>query len=87
MAADDPVVLILDEPTRGVDVSTKAEIYRLMRELNRQGVAIIMVSSDMEELLGVSDRIVIMCQGRITGELKRNEFEQKKIMEYATLIG
>ena len=82
-----PVVLILDEPTRGVDVSTKAEIYRLMRELNRQGVAIIMVSSDMEELLGVSDRIVVMCQGRITGELKRNEFEQKKIMEYATLIG
>ena len=82
-----PVLLILDEPTRGVDVSTKAEIYRLMRELNRQGVAIIMVSSDMEELLGVSDRIVVMCQGRITGELKRNEFEQKKIMEYATLIG
>lgn len=82
-----PKVLILDEPTRGIDVATKVEIYKLMREMNRRGVAIILVSSDMEELLGVSDRIIVMCQGHITGELEREEFDQKKVMAHATQIG
>lgn len=80
-----PAVLILDEPTRGIDVATKFEIYRLMKELNRAGVAIILVSSDMEELLGVSDRIAVMCQGEITGIFDKAEFDQNKIMEYATM--
>lgn len=81
-----PKVLILDEPTRGIDVATKFEIYHLMQELNRSGVAIILVSSDMEELLGVSDRIAVMCKGHKTGELDRETASQKKIMEYATAI-
>ena len=75
----------MDEPTRGIDVATKFEIYRLMKELNRAGVAIILVSSDMEELLGVSDRIAVMCQGEITGIFDKAEFDQNKIMEYATM--
>lgn len=61
-----PKVLIMDEPTRGIDILAKSEIYRIMRELAKKGVAIILVSSDMEEVLGVSDRIAVMCQGQIT---------------------
>ena len=80
-------LLIMDEPTRGIDILAKSEIYRIMRELAKKGVAIIMVSSDMEEVLGVSDRIAVMCQGQITGFLDREEFDQEKIMEYATAIG
>lgn len=79
-----PTILIMDEPTRGIDVLTKSEIYKLMRKLAKEGVSIILVSSDMEELLGVSDRIAVMCQGKITGILERSEFSQEKIMEYAT---
>lgn len=79
-----PSILIMDEPTRGIDVLAKSEIYKLMRKLAKEGVSIILVSSDMEELLGVSDRIAVMCQGRITGILDRPEFSQEKIMEYAT---
>ena len=82
-----PKVLIMDEPTRGIDILAKSEIYRIMRELAKKGVAIILVSSDMEEVLGVSDRIAVMCQGQITGFLDREEFDQEKIMEYATAIG
>lgn len=82
-----PKVLIMDEPTRGIDILAKSEIYRIMRELAKKGVAIILVSSDMEEVLGVSDRIAVMCQGQVTGFLDREEFDQEKIMEYATAIG
>lgn len=82
-----PRVLIMDEPTRGIDILAKSEIYKIMRELAKNGVAIILVSSDMEEILGVADRIAVMCQGQITGFLDREEFNQEKIMEYATAIG
>jgi ribose transport system ATP-binding protein len=74
-----PKVLILDEPTRGIDVGAKAEIYHNMARLAEQGIAIIMVSSDMEEILGVSDRIVVMHERRITGVLGRDKFDQELI--------
>ncbi|HEL1012744.1 TPA: sugar ABC transporter ATP-binding protein [Streptococcus equi subsp. ruminatorum] len=79
-----PKVLILDEPTRGVDVGAKREIYQLMNELAERGVPILLVSSDLPEVLGVSDRIVVMHEGRITGELSRGEATQEKIMQLAT---
>ncbi|SQE95378.1 ribose import ATP-binding protein RbsA [Streptococcus equi subsp. zooepidemicus] len=79
-----PKVLILDEPTRGVDVGAKREIYQLMNELAERGVPIVLVSSDLPEVLGVSDRIVVMHEGRITGELSRGEATQEKVMQLAT---
>jgi ABC-type sugar transport system ATPase subunit len=78
-----PKVLILDEPTRGIDVGAKYEIYRLMGMLAGQGVAIIMISSEMPELIGMCDRIAVMSQGKLTGELDRRDFSQNKIMELA----
>ncbi len=79
-----PRVLILDEPTRGVDVGAKSEIYALMDELAKTGVAILMISSDLEEVLGVSDRVLVMHQGTITGELQRSELSEEAIMRLAT---
>ncbi len=79
----DPKVLILDEPTRGVDVGAKSEIYELMRRLAEQGVAILMVSSDMEEVLGVSDRVAVMHEGTITGVLTQKECSEEGIMRLA----
>jgi len=79
----DPKVLIMDEPTRGVDVGAKAEIYELMRRLTSQGVAILMVSSDMEEVLGVSDRVAVMHEGAITGVLLRRDCSEEGIMRLA----
>ena len=76
-------LLILDEPTKGVDVGAKAAIYEIMGELAQQGYAIIMISSEMPEILGMSDRIVVMCEGRVTGELSREEATQEKILELA----
>ncbi len=78
-----PKVIIFDEPTRGIDVGTKAEIYHLMRGLADKGVVIVMISSDMEEILGVSDRIAVMHEGRITGILTRDKFEEEAIMRLA----
>ncbi|MFT8356953.1 sugar ABC transporter ATP-binding protein [Bifidobacterium aquikefiri] len=80
-----PKVLILDEPTRGVDVGSKREIYELMNELAGKGVPIIMVSSDLPEVLGVSDRIIVMHEGRIAGEILGKDANQEKIMQLATL--
>lgn len=77
-------VLILDEPTRGVDVGAKREIYQLMNELADRGVAIIMVSSDLPEILGVSDRIIVVHEGNIAGELSKTEATEEKIMKLAT---
>jgi ribose transport system ATP-binding protein len=77
-------VLIFDEPTRGIDVGAKSEIYKLMNELAAQGVAIIMISSELPEVLGMSDRILVMHEGRIAGELSRAEATQEKIMHLAT---
>ncbi len=82
--ATQPRVLIFDEPTRGIDVGAKVEIYKLINELASQGVAIIMISSELPEVLGMSDRIMVMREGRIAGILPRQEATQEKIMEYAT---
>ncbi|MDY3041156.1 sugar ABC transporter ATP-binding protein [Streptococcus pluranimalium] len=79
-----PKILILDEPTRGVDVGAKREIYQLMNELAERGVPIIMVSSDLPEILGVSDRIIVMHEGRISGELSQSEANQELVMQLAT---
>lgn len=78
-----PRILILDEPTRGIDVGAKAEIHRLVTELARDGVAVIMISSEMPEVLGMSDRIMVMHEGRVTGFLNRAEATQVKVMELA----
>ncbi len=80
----DSSILILDEPTRGVDVGAKYEIYRIMRKLAREGKAILMVSSEMPELLGMSDRIMIMCEGKKAGILNYEEATQVEVMKYAT---
>jgi ribose transport system ATP-binding protein len=78
-------ILIFDEPTRGIDVGAKSEIYTLMNELASEGKAIIMISSELPEILRMSDRIIVMCEGRVTGELAIGEASQEKIMEYATM--
>lgn len=77
-------VLILDEPTKGVDVGSKASIYKIMGELAKQGYAIIMISSEMPEIIGMCDRVVVMCEGRVTGEIRRDQgITQEKILELA----
>ena len=81
--ASDLKVIILDEPTKGVDVGAKAEIYEIMGDLAQQGYAIVMISSEMPEMLGMADRIVVMCNGKLTGELKRGEATQEAILEKA----
>ncbi|KIL40393.1 D-ribose transporter ATP-binding protein [Gordoniibacillus kamchatkensis] len=78
-----PKVLILDEPTRGIDVGAKAEIYRLMSDLARDGMAIIMISSELPEIMGMSDRILVMGEGRIKGEFMRGQVTQEEILECA----
>ncbi len=78
-------ILIFDEPTRGIDVGAKSEIYTLMNELVEEGKSIIMISSELPEVLRMSDRIIVMCEGRITGELDIGEASQEKLMEYATM--
>ena len=80
----DPDVLILDEPTRGIDVGAKYEIYRLIHELADQGKAVVMISSELPELLGMSDRIYTICEGRITVELPAAEADQEKLMRMMT---
>jgi ABC-type sugar transport system ATPase subunit len=79
-----PRILILDEPTRGIDVATKAEIHALMNDLAKEGVAVMVVSSDLPEVLGVSDRILVMRSGRVTAEFSRQEATQDNIMHAAT---
>lgn len=83
LAQDNMKVVIMDEPTKGVDVGAKAEIYAIMGELAQQGYAIIMISSEMPEILGMSDRIYVMCNGKVTGELNRGEATQELILEFA----
>ena len=79
-----PKVLLMDEPTRGIDIGAKQEIYALMEELAEQGVAVLFVSSEMEEVLGMSDRTLVMHEGRIMGELMRDELSEEAIMQLAT---
>lgn len=77
-------VLIFDEPTRGIDIGAKQEIYQLINRLAAQGIAIIVVSSEMEEIMGISDRIIVLCEGEVTGEIKKSEFQQDEIMQMAS---
>ena len=79
-----PSLLILDEPTRGIDVGAKAEIYQLIRRLAKQGTAIIMISSELPEIIGMSDRILVMYDGRIMGELSPSEATEERILMMAT---
>jgi len=78
-----PRVIIFDEPTRGIDIGAKSEIYRLMRSLADAGVAVVMISSDMEEVIGVSDRVAVMHQGGITGILARDQCSEENILRLA----
>jgi ribose transport system ATP-binding protein len=82
--AANPKVLIIDEPTRGIDVGAKAEIHALLGRLAQRGVGILMISSELSEILGVSDRIIVMHEGRITGEFSREEATQELIIQAAT---
>lgn len=77
-------ILIFDEPTRGIDVGAKNEIYKLMNQLAHEGKSIIMISSEMTEILRMSDRIIVMCEGKKTGELDISEATQENIMNFAT---
>jgi ribose transport system ATP-binding protein len=77
-------ILIFDEPTRGIDVGAKQEIYQLMTELANNGNAILMISSDMEELLGMSDRVIVLCEGRLAGEVMKEQFSQDTILDLAS---
>ena len=81
----DTEIIIFDEPTRGIDVGARAEIYALMNQLASEGKALIMVSSDMEELLAMSDRIIVLSEGKITGELLRPDFSQETILSMASI--
>jgi ribose transport system ATP-binding protein len=79
-----PKVLIMDEPTRGIDVGAKAEVHALMSRLAQAGMGILMISSEMPEIMGMSDRVIVMCEGRVTGEFKRENLCQEEIMSCAT---
>ncbi len=79
-----PDLLILDEPTRGIDVGAKWEIHTIMNNLVSKGMSILMISSELPEILGMSDRVYVMANGHITGELQAKEATQEKVMELAT---
>jgi ABC-type sugar transport system ATPase subunit len=79
-----PKLLIMDEPTRGIDIGAKTEFHALMSQLAGQGLGILMISSEMPEIMGMSDRVIVMCQGRVTGEFKRGQLSQVEIMTSAT---
>ncbi|GAA4522728.1 hypothetical protein GCM10023191_102120 [Actinoallomurus oryzae] len=80
----EPSVLIVDEPTRGIDVGTKAEVHRLLSELAGQGLAVLMISSDLPEVLGMADRVLVMHEGRLTAEIPRGEATEESVMAAAT---
>ena len=82
--ATEPEILILDEPTRGIDVGSKAEIYQIINDLAKKGVAVIIVSSELPELLNISDRIIVMREGFVTGEIRANEANEESVMKLAT---
>jgi rhamnose transport system ATP-binding protein len=79
-----PKVLIVDEPTRGIDVATKAEVHRLLSELAGEGVAVLMISSELPEVLGMADRVLVMHEGRLTAELSRDEADEERVIRAAT---
>jgi rhamnose transport system ATP-binding protein len=82
--AREPSIMLLDEPTRGIDVGAKSEIYRLIDDLAKEGKAILLISSELEEVLSMSDRILVMREGHITGEFNREEATQENVMTAAT---
>ena len=82
--ATEPTLLIIDEPTRGIDVGTKAEVHRLLSELAGQGMAILMISSELPEVLGMADRVLVVCEGRITADIARDEATPENVMQAAT---
>lgn len=82
--ARDSRVVIFDEPTRGIDVAAKVEIYHLMNQLKQQGIAVMFVSSELPEVLGIADRVIVMCDGQITGEVMARETTQNEILTLAT---
>ena len=84
MAGEKLRVVIFDEPTRGIDVGAKVEIYNLMNQLKKQGIAVMYVSSEMPEVLGIADRVIVMCDGRITGEVIAKETTQNEVLKFAT---
>lgn len=84
--AEDPEILLFDEPTKGIDVMAKTEIYNIMNSLAKRGKGIVMVSSDMEEVLGMSDRILVLSEGRLEGELNKSEFTQENVLSLASGI-
>jgi ribose transport system ATP-binding protein len=77
-------VVIFDEPTRGIDVASKIEIYNIINDLKKNGIGVMFVSSELPEVLGISDRIVVMCNGKITAELVTKDTSQEEILKYAT---
>jgi rhamnose transport system ATP-binding protein len=85
--ATEPKLLILDEPTRGIDVGTKAEVHGLMSELAGRGVAVLMISSELPEVLGMADRVLVMHEGRLTEELSRDDADEERVMRAATGVG
>ena len=82
--ATNPKLLIIDEPTRGIDVGTKAEVHRLLSELAGQGLAILMISSELPEVLGMADRVLVVCEGRITADIPRDDATPENVMAAAT---
>jgi ribose transport system ATP-binding protein len=80
----DAQVVIFDEPTRGIDVASKIEIYNIINDLKRSGIGVMFVSSELPEVLGMSDRALVMCNGRITAELETKKTNQEEILHYAT---
>ena len=83
---DEPDIIIFDEPTRGIDIGAKRDIYLLINNLAKEGKAVIVISSEMAEVMGICDRILVMAEGRINGEVRREEFSQEVIMGYASNI-
>jgi rhamnose transport system ATP-binding protein len=79
-----PSLLIVDEPTRGIDVATKAEVHRLLSDLAGEGIAILMISSELPEVLGMADRVIVLFEGRVSAEFDRADADQNRIMRAAT---
>ncbi|HEX4767718.1 MAG TPA: ATP-binding cassette domain-containing protein [Lichenihabitans sp.] len=82
-----PKILIVDEPTRGIDVAAKAEVHQLLARLARDGIAVIVISSELPEVLALADRIVTLCEGRLTGEIARSDASEERLMRLMTLRG
>jgi rhamnose transport system ATP-binding protein len=82
--ATEPVVLIVDEPTRGIDIGAKVEVHALLSELAASGIAVLMISSELSEVLGMADRVLVMHEGRLTAELSKEEATEEKVLQAAT---